>query len=416
MNESHADTSPDSSDIDQEAPDTSVFLSRTPFELDESRPAVFWAWRQGPYDNTRKALSNVDLSPAKNKRVLLKPNVGRNVQPETGITTHPQVIAAAIDAFRDAGADVAVGESPITGVAALDAFETSGVTAVAQERSCPLIDMDLRRYVTFRIPDGTAIKLLKVCPEIAEYDIIVSIPVMKTHMHTGVTLAVKNMKGCLWRRAKVDFHMLPQDPESKEKPLDTAIADMSSVLRPHLSIIDGTIGMEGLGPSAGKAKPLDVVLAGVDAYATDAVACGIMGISAFDVPHLRLGAAKGYGVIDLASIDVSPENWMEVQNPFVRPPDQLSLEFSGFNILDEQSCSACQSTLLMFLKRYGKQLREQTSDDKDIVVAIGKGHKELPSGALCVGNCTAKHRNCGVFVSGCPPVASEILSRFIYEF
>jgi hypothetical protein len=258
--------------------------------------------------------------------------------------------------------------------------------------------------------------VLKVCPEIAEYDIIVSIPVMKTHMHTGVTLAVKNMKGCLWRRAKVDFHMLPRSPESEDKPLDTAIADMSSVLRPHLSIIDGTIGMEGLGPSAGKPKPLDLVLVGVDAYATDAVACGIMGISAADVPHLRLGAERGYGVIDFESINIFPENWEVVKNPFIQPPDQLSFEFEGFNILDEQSCIACQSTLLMFLKRYGRQLREQVSDDKDIVVAIGKGHEKLPLGALCVGNCTAKHKNCGVFISGCPPVASEILERFIYEF
>jgi uncharacterized protein (DUF362 family) len=419
MNESRAHTSPGSSD--QAASETNLVLSPTPFELDESRPAVFWAAGKGPYDNTRKVLSNIDLSPAKNRRVLLKPNVGRNVKPETGITTHPQVIAAAIDAFRDAGADVAIGESPITGVAALDAFETSGVTAVAEERHCLLIDMDLRRYVTARIPDGTAIsplrgKSLKVCPEIAEYDIIVSIPVTKTHMHTQVTLAVKNMKGCLWRRAKVDFHMLDRSPESEDKPLDMAIADMSSVLRPHLSIIDGTIGMEGLGPSAGTPKPLDVVLVGVDAYAADAVACGIMGISAFDVPHLRLGAERGYGVIDLGSIDVSPENWEQLTSPFTRPPDQLSFEFEGFNILDEQSCSACQSTLLMFLRRYGKQLREQVTDNKDIVVAIGKGHEELPSGAMCVGNCTAKHKDCGVFVSGCPPIASEILARFIYEF
>ena len=393
-----------------------VVLSPTPFERDLSRRAVFWASGSGPYNNTRQALSHIDLSPAGNKRVLLKPNVGRNVKPETGITTHPRVIAAAIDAFRDAGAEVAIGESPITGVAALDAFETGGVAVVARERNCPLIDMDLRRCVTFPIPDGAAIKQLKVCPEVAEYDIIVSIPVMKTHMHTGVTLAVKNMKGCLWRRAKVDFHMLPAEPASREKPLDTAIADMSSVLRPHLSIIDGTIGMEGLGPSAGNPKPLDVVLVGADAYAADAVACEIMGISASDVPHLRLGAERGYGVIDLDSIDVSPENWELVRRPFVRPPDQLSIEFEGFNILDEQSCSACQSTLLMFLRRYGKQLREQAPNDRDIVVAIGKGHEELPGGALCVGNCTAKHKNCGVFVSGCPPIASEILARFVYEF
>ena len=51
-------------------------------------------------------------------------------------------------------------------------------------------------------------------------------------------------------------------------------------------------------------------------------------------------------------------------------------------------------------------------DDEDINIAIGKGHEYLPPGTLCVGNCTAKHKHCGAFVSGCPPVASEILSMF----
>jgi len=338
--------------------------------------------------------------------------VGRNVQPETGITTHPQVVAAAIDAFREAGADVAVGESPITGVTMFDAFESSGITAVAKIRNCPLIDMDIHRYVTCEIPAGIAMKSLKVCREITEYDIIVSIPVMKTHMHTGVTLAVKNMKGCLWRRSKVDFHMLPQLPGHEEKPLDIAIADMSSVLHPHLSIIDGTIGMEGLGPSAGKPKSLGVVLVGVDAFATDSVACAIMGIRAHDIPHLRIGSQRGYGVIDLDSIDVYPQNWKDIQDSFVLPPEELSIEFTGFTVLDQQSCSACQSTLLMFLRQYGQQLRDSTSDDKDIIIAIGKGHEELPSGTLCVGNCTARHKDCEKFVPGCPPVSSEILSMF----
>jgi uncharacterized protein (DUF362 family) len=387
-------------------------LLHKPFELNKSRPAVFWASSDGPYNNTRKALSNIDLSPSKNKRVLLKPNVGRDVEPQTGTTTHPQVVAAAIDAFREAGADVAVGESPISGVKMVDAFENSGIAAVAKTRNCPLIDMDIRQHETFEIPDGVLIKSLKVCREVAEYDIIVSIPVMKTHMHTGVTLSVKNMKGCLWRRSKVEFHMLPDLSGYEEKPLDIAIADMSSVLRPHLSIIDGTIGMEGLGPSAGKPKALGVVIVGVDAFAADSLACGIMGISAHDVPHLKMGAQRGCGVIDLDVIDASPRDWKRIQSPFTLPPDKLSLEFSGYNILDQQSCSACQSTLLMFLKRHGRQLRDKTPDKDDIVVAIGKGHKELPKGTLCIGNCTAGHKDCGIFVSGCPPVASEILKAY----
>ncbi len=413
MKKNHADNSHSSVETKKETA-VGTILSETPFKTDRSHPSVFWASGEGPYENTRKVLSNIDLSPAKNKRVLLKPNAGRNVAPERGITTHPQVVAAAIDAFRECGADIAVGESPITGVTTLEAFEISGIAAVANERNCPLIDMDVHQYVTVEIPDGVAIQSLKVCREIAEYDIIVSIPVMKTHMHTGVTLSVKNMKGCLWRRSKVDLHMLPQLPGHDEKPLDIAIADLSSVLRPHLSIIDGTIGMEGLGPSAGNPKPLGVVLVGIDAFATDSLACGIMGISANDVPHLRMGAERGYGVINLDSIDAHPEYWKEIQSPFTRPPEELSIEFAGFTILDQQSCSACQSTLLMFLRKYGKQLRDTKGDDEDIIIAIGKGHEQLPAGTLCVGNCTIKHKNCGVFVSGCPPVASEILSMFYF--
>jgi len=387
-------------------------LSQIPFKFDASRPSVFWASGDGPYGNTRKALANIDLKPAKNKRVLLKPNVGRDVERETGVTTHPQVVAAAIDAFREAGAEVAVGESPIVGVKMFSAFENSGITSVTEERNCLLIDMDAHPFVPIEIADGVAIKKLKLCKEIVEYDIIVSIPVMKTHMHTGVTLSVKNMKGCLWRRSKVDLHMLPQIPGHQEKPLDIAIADMASVIRPHLSIIDGTIGMEGLGPSAGKPKALGVVLAGVDAFATDSIACELMGISACDVPHLRMGAQRGYGVIDIDKIRVSPGNWKDVRSIFELSPEKLSIEFPGITILDQQSCSGCQSTLLMFLRRHGKQLRDNISDEKEIVIAIGKGHKQLPDGTLCVGNCTERYKNCRAFIPGCPPVASEMMKKY----
>lgn len=185
------------------------------------------------------------------------------------------------------------------------------------------------------------------------------------------------------------------------------------MLRPGLSIIDGTIGMEGLGPSAGSPKALDVVLAGVDAFATDSLGCAMMGISAGDVPHLRMGAERGCGVINPDSIEPSPANWKDVESSFALPPDKLSIEFSGFNILDQQSCSACQSTLLMFLRKYGQYLRDSKSDEKDIVIAIGKGHEELPRGTLCVGNCTVGHKDCGIFVSGCPPVSSEILKTYL---
>jgi len=383
-------------------------LLKNPFETDKTLPFVSVAAGNGAYENTVNALKRIDLSPSKGKKVLLKPNAGRLASSGEGITTDPQVVAAAIDEFKKAGAEVFIGESPITGVKALDAFESTGIAAVARERNCKLIDMDERPFIPLEIPEGIAIKKIKVCADVFDYDIIVSLPVMKIHMHTGVTLSIKNMKGCLWRRSKVDLHMLPMLNDMDEIPLNVAIADMSSVLQPHFSIVDGTVGMEGMGPSAGKAKPLDLVLAGADAFAVDSIACRLMGLRADDVPHLRMGAQRGYGVINIEKIRTEPASWQNLVSPFSPPPDNLSIEFPEFNILDKNSCSACQSTLLLFLKKYGKVVLDYFPKDSTVSIAIGKGHDEIPENTICIGNCMAGFKQ-NKFVKGCPPVGSEIL-------
>jgi hypothetical protein len=259
------------------------------------------------------------------------------------------------------------------------------------------------------LEQGQALKAIRVCADVLDYDLVVSIPVMKMHMHTGVTLSVKNMKGCLWRRSKVKLHMLAPVEGSDEKPINIAIADMASVLRPHLAIIDGTVGMEGLGPSAGEAKALDTVVAGADGFAADAVACQLMGTSAEAVPHLAIAGQRGYGVIDLSAIDVTPDRWRDWVDPFAGPPNNLSIQFPNVTVLDNNSCSACQSTVLLFLKRYRDQLFDYFPDMEHLTMAIGRGHGDLPERTLCIGNCTASPQDSRPFVAGCPPVASEIL-------
>jgi hypothetical protein len=184
---------------------------------------------------------------------------------------------------------------------------------------------------------------------------------------------------------------------------------MSYALRPHLTIVDGTVGLEGIGPSAGQPKPLDVVVVGTDGFAVDSVACELMGTHAAEIPHLKLGADRGYGTIDLEKIRVYPDNWRLWADSFAKPPTDISIGFPDFNIMDENSCSACQSSLLLFLKCYGERVLEYFEKEKKIDVAIGKGHIKVPNGTLCIGNCTVKHKKRGTYVKGCPPVGSEIL-------
>lgn len=383
-------------------------LTKSPLRIDNKNPAVFVARVKDAYSDTLSLLAKFDLSQVRGKKVLLKPNAGRIALPGQGITTNPQVVAAVIDAFAGAGAIVTVGDSPITGVKSLEALEATGIAAVARERKCPVIDMDARTAIEIPIPTGKAIHSIKVCPEVLENDLVVSIPVMKIHMHTGVTLSIKNMKGCLWRRSKVDLHMLPPHTDSNDKPLDIAIADMASVLCPHFVIIDGTIGMEGLGPSAGTPRELGVVVASSDPFSADAVACRLMGRDAKKIPHLRISNERGLGVIDLNMINISPANWQDFAIDFAPAPENMAIEFPNVTVLDKNSCSACQSSLLLFLQRHGEELAQYIPKAHLINIAIGKGHSDLPEGTLCIGNCTSCHKNKGTFVSGCPPVSSEI--------
>jgi uncharacterized protein (DUF362 family) len=386
-----------------------------PFNPNPEAPEVHVAHGSDAYANAMAVLERTDLSPASGKTVLLKPNVGRMAEFGTGVNTNPQVVAAAIDAFRAAGATVAIGESPITGVKTMEAFELSGIAAVAREKNCPLIDMDERKPVITPVPGGRVIDSLKICADVFDFDFVVSIPVMKIHMHTGVTLAIKNMKGCLWRRSKVDLHMLPQLEGTADKSLDIAIGDMATVLRPHFCLIDGSVCMEGLGPGAGTPKEMNVVLAGGDAFAADAVACRLMGRHASEIPHLRIGAANGCGVIELDRIRVAPNHWQDYASEFAAAPKNLSFEFPHVEVLDRNSCSACQSTLLLFLQRFGETLADYIPGDERLKIAIGKGHEELPEGTLCIGQCTARQRECGIFVPGCPPVGSQIYKTLQQE-
>jgi len=156
--------------------------------LDESLRTVNVTQGQDAYGITRRALESIALSKASGARVLLKPNAGRLAAPASGIDTHPEVVAAAVDAFIEAGADVSVGDSPIAGVRSLEALEMCGIAEVVRQRSARLLDLDQRQPAIIDLPEGIAIRKLKVCADVLEHDLVVSNPVMKTHMHTGVTL------------------------------------------------------------------------------------------------------------------------------------------------------------------------------------------------------------------------------------
>jgi len=366
------------------------------------------------YAVTREVMSNLgyDFTALRGKKVLVKPNAGRIAEAGKGVTTHPIVIAAIIDHLLENGVtSITVGESSIVGVKPLDAMESCGIAAVARERSVMLADLDAHKWVEKSIPNGKVINKLRICSDVLDFDFIISVPVMKTHMHTQVSLGLKNMKGCLYGKEKVKLHQLPPNDiiVPPAKPLDYAIVDISKILLPNLTVIDGTYGQEGLGPSAGEPINSGLVIASLNCLAADWVAVQLMGINPAEVHHLRISINSSEGFdLDGSGVTVDPDNYLNWVTPYKRPPSKISVEYLNVKVDDRDSCSACLSTVLMFLKRYYSEFADYYTAEKPLRLAIGKNIGNLPKDTILIGNCTMKFRDGHVFVKGCPPVASEI--------
>jgi uncharacterized protein (DUF362 family) len=393
-----------------------VFLFMENVSMD---PLVIVSKGKNPYRTTKRGLQKFPLSHLDGRNVLIKPNAARLAFPGDGVTTHPQVVAATIDHLKERGVRrIAIGESCIFGVNASEAFQVTGMKEISEEKKVELIDLDQMNPMEIAIPEGKVIKKIKVPALLKEFDFIISIPVMKTHMHTQVTLSIKNMKGLLWRKEKARFHQLRCDKKitKGQKELDLAISEMASVLLPHLAIIDGTIGMEGMGPAYGRKKKTGMIIIGNNALSTDAVAARLMGLDPRAIPHLRLAEEKGLGEIDLRRVSVEPKGYLKWMAPFEPPPSKFSIPFPGVVVHDEGSCSACLSTLLVFLQDYHLSLTDYRLQDGNIHVGIGKHLTACPKGTILVGNCTSKMKDRGIFIQGCPPVSSQILGTLVSKY
>jgi len=141
-------------------------------------------------------------------------------------------------------------------------------------------------------------------------DLVVSMPKMKTHHWAGVTLALKNLFGVMpsicYGWPKNVLH-LAGNPGS--------ILDIAAIVRPHLAIVDGIIGMEGDGPIMGTPRASGVLVMGTDLPAVDATCARLMDIDRWRVAYLA-GASGRLGPIAEAHITQRGEAIAPLVQPY----------------------------------------------------------------------------------------------------
>ena len=250
--------------------------------------------------------------------VLIKPNLLTARTPERATTTHPEVVAAVVEAVLDADGRPVIGDSPGSTRGHIErVWSETGLQAVSERTGAPLINFEAGGAKRFSLNGGE----YYIARAALDADLIINLPKLKTHSLTLFTGAVKNMFGVVPGFRKRETHL----EHPKAEAFCRALVDIFSLATPRVTLMDAVEGMDGDGPAAGRKRSVGLLLAGLDAVAVDAVAGRIVGLEPGEIRTCRLAAGRLLGTVDPAGIELVGDDIRAMAiEPFEKPRSDLT--------------------------------------------------------------------------------------------
>lgn len=208
-------------------------------------------------------------------KVLLKTNLLMAKAPEDAVTTHPEFIRALAQLIKELGAELIIADSPgglFNENLLKRAYLKSGLLDMAAEEGIKLNYNTASKRVEYL--EGKINKSFVLASYLDDCDLIINLPKLKTHGLTMYTGGVKNLFGSIPGVLKAEYHLRMQSVYDFSRMLN----DLAGLVKPELTIMDAIVGMEGEGPSNGKAKSFNYLLASTSPYYLDLAAVKLMGI------------------------------------------------------------------------------------------------------------------------------------------
>jgi len=260
-----------------------------------------------PVAATRKALEamgGISRFVKKGQRVVLKPNMSFSRTPDFSATTHPLVVATAAQACIEAGAQqVLILDHTLQ--RAEFCLERTGIRDAC--KNIPGVHVlalqEKKFFHEIKIPQGKVLERVEVMKEILDNQVLINIPVAKSHSATNVSLGMKGLMGLIWDRES--FH--------SQYNINQAIADLATVIKPQLTILDATRALASGGPGGpGEVKKPNLVIAGIDPVAVDSYGVTVVpwygqNFKGRQVEHLLVAYQRGLGKIDIDQLKILKE-------------------------------------------------------------------------------------------------------------
>jgi uncharacterized protein (DUF362 family) len=228
--------------------------------------------------------------------VIIKPNicVGYNTY-EFASTTNPWVVGALVKLCLEAGAKkVRVMDYPFGGPAP-QCYKYSGIEEQVIANGGVMEVMQSIKYVHMIIPGAKQLKEVTIYPDVLDADLLINVPIAKTHSMAGLTLGLKNLMGTIQKRETIH----PSFPIN--------LVDLATLVRPQLTVIDAVRTLMANGPTGGDlgdVKLQNTVIISPDIVMADSYATTLFGMTAGDIPYILSAEERGLGLSDYKSVKI----------------------------------------------------------------------------------------------------------------
>ncbi len=388
-----------------------------------------------PFVSVKRA---VDLSGAfdhlkTGDRVFVKPNIvfwSRKVpMPPWGVITTTRVVEDVVKLLKDHGAgEIIIGEGTMTTEPGdlktpAHAFETLGYNRLSKLYDVKILNLFEEKFIKVHLGNDITLNCAK---ELLDADFVVSVPVLKTHAQTIVSLSQKNLKGCLDIKSRKKCHS-----NSVERDLDFHVAALARLLPRASAVIDGIYSLERGPAYTGKARRTNIIAASADLLAADIAGAGLMGIDPADVPHLKI-ACKEKGIVpSIESIETAgepisktaiPHKWDFPFNHEKNLPfnlESIGVKGLSFPKFDHSLCTYCSEIIGPLQVALGNAWKGDPFDNVEILT----GKIRLPSKGMnhtiLMGKCQAELNRKNpdikdaIIVPGCPPKKEKLISGLL---
>jgi len=246
------------------------------------------------------ALGGIERFVRSGDDVIIKPNICVDYHPpEYAATTNPTVVATLVSLCLDAGAKrVRVMDTPFGGTPE-SAYAVSGIQDAVVSAGGQMEVMSPVKFRRFDIPEGKDITAWEIYQDIIDADVLINVPIAKDHSLARLSLGAKNLLGVITQ------------PNQIHRNLAQRVADLASLIRPTLTVVDAVRILVDHGPTGGSlndVKLTNTIIASPDLVAADAYAASLFDIAGEDVAYIKASAAMGLGTLDIDSIKIEEIN------------------------------------------------------------------------------------------------------------